>query len=269
MQNFEHAYVRLIQKILANGQPREGRNGLTQSVFGETITIDMSDTDKFPLLLGRRMFPKGILGEFAALIRGPHHVEDFEKFGCNYWKQWADENGYLNLDYGNLWTNFAGTNQMAQVIDKLKNNPADRRMIVSGWNPANMEDLSLPCCHLLYQWYASGDYLDMMWYQRSCDTMIGLPSDIVLAAIWNILLANEVGMKPGKITMVFGDTHIYEEHFDLAMVYIERMLFAGKSEYPDYELLVPVGAKLEDFTPDSIVIKNYDPKEAIKFELKS
>lgn len=271
MQQFEIKYVELIQEILQDGQLREGRNGNTRSVFGRTLDIDMSDNNKFPLLTGRRMYPDGVFGEFAALVRGPHHVDDFKAFNCNYWDLWADEQGYLNVDYGNAWKNFGGIDQMAQLKDKLINNPSDRRMIITGWNPVGMEGLSLPCCHLLYQWYVrDGIYLDMIWYQRSCDTMIGLPSDIILAATWNIMLANEVNLSPGNIKMVFGDTHIYEEHFDTAQDYCARVLFGEKkTAMPRYEVLPTVGTPVEEFLPGMIKLKDYSPYPPIKFELKS
>lgn len=269
MHQFEVAYVGIIQDILRNGQTREGRNGVTKSLFGKVLTIDMSNTGTFPLLQGRRMYTKGVFGEFAALIRGPHHVDDFKQFGCNYWDQWANPNGTLNIDYGNLWRNFAGVDQLAELKDKLKNNPSDRRMIITGWNPVGMADLSLPCCHLLYQWYVRDDYLDMIWYQRSCDTMIGLPSDIVLAALWNVMLANEVDLLPGKITMVFGDTHIYEEHFDGASEYSQRVLFGKPLKYPTYRVLADVGTPLEEFLPNMIKLSGYEPYPPIKFELKT
>ena len=269
MNNFELKYVGMIQDILQNGQYRKGRNGATRSVFGRTLTIDMSNDTRFPLLHGRKMFPKGVFGEFAAMVRGPHHVEDFKVFDCNYWDLWANENGSLNVDYGNLWFNFGGVNQMQQVKDKLRNSPADRRMIVSGWNPVGMEDLSLPCCHLLYQWYVREDCLDMIWYQRSVDTMIGLPSDIILAALWNILLANEVGMKPGKITMMLGDTHIYEEHFSKAQDYCANVLFGKQATYPRYTLECEEGTPLEEFIPNMITLEGYNPYPKIDLELKA
>jgi len=272
MNNFEFNYVELIRDILQNGQRREGRNGVTKSVFGRTLTIDMSGDDRFPLLYGRKMFPGGIFGEFAALIRGPHHIDDFKVFDCNYWDTWADEQGYLNIDYGNLWSNFAGVDQMAKVKDKLKNNPADRRMIVTGWNPVGMEELSLPCCHLLYQWYVNDidgvKHLDMIWYQRSVDTMIGLPSDIVLAALWNVLLANEVGMAPGKITMMLGDTHIYAEHSNDAIKYCNNVLFGKPVEYPKYTVESAKGTPIEEFLPNMITLTGYNPYPSISYRLK-
>lgn len=269
MLQFEHSYINLINKILKNGDFRKGRNGNTKSVFGESLIIDMTDLQNFPLLHGRKIFYKGVLGEFAAMIRGPKCVADFEKFDCNYWKQWADEDGSLRLDYGNKWLDFNGINQFAEVKRKLKESPYDRRILISAWDPSTLSNNSLPCCHFLYQWYVRNNtYLDMNWYQRSVDTMVGMPSDIILAAIWNILLANEVGLKPGRIKMDFGDTHIYEEHFENAKEYADYT-FIDKQAYPEYELVAPPGMRTEDFVPFMLQINNYNPQCTMKFEVKA
>lgn len=268
--NWELRYIKLIDKIMKHGEIRHGRNGTTRGLFGETFEIDMSDTRTFPLLLGRRMFYNGVLGELAAFFRGPKNVKDFEAMGCNYWEQWKDnENGDITVDYGNLWRDFGGINQLDVLRESLKNNPMDRRMLISGWNPANLASNSLPCCHLLYQWYVrSGEYLDMVWYQRSVDTMVGLPSDVILAAAWNILLANEVGLKPGRLIFNLGDTHIYEEHFDLVNKYKQNRHKATR-EMPTYLLAMSKGVPIERFTPDLLNIMDYSPGPTIKFEVKA
>lgn len=261
---FEKDYEALIEKILHTGEKKYGRNGNTYSVFGETLTIDL--VHGFPLLSGRKIFYKGVFGELAAMLRGPKTIKDFEKYGCNYWKQWAQENGDISIDYGNKWLDFNGYNQLASVIDKLQNNPNDRRMLVTGWDPSNLENLDLPCCHYAYQWYVRDEsHLDMLWHQRSCDTMIGLPSDIVFAAAWNIMLANEVGLIPGKITMTLGDTHIYEEHTMVAYEYLDR---PKHRRLPTWQLLSMEGDSHLEFTPEMLVIKDYTPNDILKFKLK-
>jgi len=273
MQQIEWQYVSLVRKILSSGERTEGRNGVTKSIFGATLDIDNLDTF-FPLLMGRKIYYKGVLGELAAFLNKPQKLADFESRGCNYWSKWADENGDLKVDYGNAWTDWNGINQLDELRDKLVNNPNDRRLIVSGWRPDKLEDLSLPCCHLLYQWHVSNDgKLNMIWYQRSADTMIGIPSDIVLAAAWNILLANEVGLKPGNIKMVFGDTHIYEEHYHAARAYIKQTTcnsaLCNPKRPPTYSLNLAKGTKIEDFMPDDLEIIDYEPCYPIKFELKA
>lgn len=261
---YELAYKALVKKILQTGVKREGRNGKTLSIFGESLKVDLSE-DKFPLLTSRKMYYKGVLGELAAMLRGPKHVKDFEKFGCNYWKDWSEADGSLNLDYGNLWFDFDGVNQYENLINTIKTNPTDRRMVITGWHPGHIPDLSLPCCHMLYQWYVADDKLHMIWYQRSVDTMIGLPSDVIFAAAWNIMIANEVGLIPGTITFMLGDTHIYEEHIKNAKEYISR----PTHELPRYILGIDEGVDSRKFIPEALIIANYISMDPIKFELKS
>lgn len=264
---FEQDYIALIYEILSQGNYRNTRNHPTYSLFGKTLVIDELREGKFPLITGRKMYPKGIIGEFAAFLHGVTKVADFEKFGCNYWKQWANDDGSINVDYGNSWRNFNGYNQLAKLIETLKTNPADRRMLISGWRPDKLAELSLPCCHLLYQWYVNPktDELEMIWYQRSVDTLVGLPSDIVLAAIWNILLANVTGYKPGRITMMLGDTHIYANHSALAVDYCRQAEQA--CEAPNY--FIKLESNFDNFVPSHLQIVDYNPSNPIKFEVHS
>jgi thymidylate synthase len=265
---FEEQYLRLVERVFLSGEEVKGRNGTTLSLFGEVLTIDMQD-GYFPLLQSRKMFYEGILGELAAFLRGPKTLKDFEDQGCNYWSKWANDDGTISVDYGNAWIDFNGVNQLDALRRLLKESPNDRRLLITGWNPGNLSSLSLPCCHLLYQWYVrDGAFLDMLWYQRSADSMIGIPSDIVLAAMMNILLANNVGLKPGKIKMIFGNTHIYEEHVPELRDYLKRRLFLTNS-YPTYKLNMEPGQDMETFTAGMLELEGYNPMPAIKFELKA
>lgn len=258
-------YAQLVQKILHSGEKRSSRAGDTYSLFGETLDIDISTS--FPLLRGRRLFYKPVLGELAAMLRGPKTIEDFKKFNCNYWDAWDDGAGNINVDYGNAWIDFNGVNQLEDVVDKLINNPTDRRILISGWRPDNLPDLSLPCCHLLYQWYVrDGKYLDMIWYQRSVDTMVGLPSDIILAAAWTAVLASQTGYKPGKIKMMLGDTHIYANHVQGTLDYL-RQLNSMPLDEPKHHYAVSPNATVYNFKPEMIDIVDYEPADKIKFEL--
>lgn len=269
-------YSKLVNKVLQEGEKRPSRAGDVYSIFGESLTIDMST--EFPLLRGRKMFYSGIFGELAAMLRGPRNVSDFKRFGCNYWDAWgkakrvndADETiveqGELTLDYGNAWLDFNGVNQLDQLVKTLQNNPNDRRMLVSAWRPDRLSDLSLPCCHYSYQWYVrNGKYLDMLWNQRSADVMVGIPSDIVLAATWNAILAAQCGYEPGIIRMVFGDTHIYANHVGPTLDYMRQL--RNYHEATPIEYKIHPGVTLENFEPGHLEIKNYRPAPAIKFEL--
>lgn len=266
MSRYERNYVQLVWRILREGSFRETRNQPTYSLFGEVLRVPTLVEDKFPLLCGRKMYPKGVIGEMAAFLAGASTVKEFEESGCNYWDQWADEDGKLEIDYGRLWRNFNGVDQIAKVIETLKTNPADRRMIVSGWDPSRLDQLSLPCCHMLYQWYVNPKtkQLDMIWYQRSVDVMIGLPSDVVLAAIWNILMAKAAGLKPGYITMMLGDTHIYADHYEAAKQYLRQAENNILIE-PTYHLHSE--SSIDNFTPGDLRIVDYNPANPIKFEV--
>lgn len=265
---WEVKYSELVNRILHSGEKRPSRAGDTYSVFGEAITIDVSES--FPLLHGRKMHYKGVLGELAAFLRGPKHVDDFKKFGCNFWDEWANkEDGSITLDYGNAWLDFNGVNQLDALVEKLINNPHDRRMLISNWRPDRLAELSLPCCHMFYQWYVRDrTHLDMLWYQRSVDTMVGLPSNIISAATWNIILANQCGYKPGRVKMVLGDTHIYANHVPQTLDYLRQLKdFTSKRSLYSIKYEIDKTATVKNFHPDMLVLGQYEPMPSIKFDL--
>lgn len=267
MQQFEKDYAKLITNILQSGEVRKTRNGETRSIFSEMLTIPMNGDYSFPILQGRRMYPKGVFGELAAMLRKPQHIEDFERWGCNYWKLWAKEDGSICVDYGNAWH---ADNQIVNLKEALANNPTDRRMIINGWRPHMLDKLDLPCCHLLYQFYVrDGKYLDMMWYQRSVDTMIGLPSDIVFAAAWLIAIANEFGYQTGKIKMMLGDCHIYAEHYEAANQYVANVETAPFDKAPAYMYTPKTGKDFCEFEPSDIVLSVYPSHPKLDLELKA
>tara|TARA_B110000902_G_C14273059_1_gene573940 strand:- start:1900 stop:2703 length:804 start_codon:yes stop_codon:yes gene_type:complete len=267
MQKFEHDYSTLVDTILNEGVNKITRNGITRSLFGKSLIIDNLEIN-FPIIQGRKIFTKGVIGEFCALIRQPKCLNDFKKWGCNYWDLWATEKGELNVDYGNEW--FAN-GQIDYLKDCLKNNPDDRRMIVSGWNPAHVQSgkLSLPCCHYSYQFYVSNGTISMIWTQRSVDMMIGLPADIILAALWLITLANEFGYQVGSIKMDLGDCHIYDEHIHDAKVYVERVKYAHELPAFTYKLNMQNRIAFETFTPDNLVLSIEPSLPKINFKLKA
>jgi len=267
MHIYEGLYAAMIERILKHGERRQTRNAVTLSTFGETIKIDLQQVS-MPLIQGRQMYPQGIFGEFAAFVRGPKTVADFEEFGCNYWKQWADKDGNLNLDYGNTWSDYNGFNQLAQVKDMLINDPTNRRMIIDAWRPDRLEDLSLPCCHYAYQFYLrDSKYLDMVWIQRSVDMMIGLPSDFVLAALFVRLLAHELNLRPGVLTFQLGDCHVYEEHVIKAEEYIDIVRTEFMIPLPIATIISDRGTAIEQFVPDDILITSYEHYDPITFKL--
>lgn len=266
MRAFELDYYMLVEEVLANGEHRATRNADTIAVFGTSLTADLT-TDGFPILAGRKLFPKGILGELAAMLRRPTCKEDFEKWGCNYWDLWSDEQGKLKLDYGNAWFDFNGFNQIREMKRLIKSDPTNRRIMINSWRPDRLAELSLPCCHYSYQFFiAENRQLNMVWTQRSVDVMIGLPSDLVFAAAWLIAIANEFHLTPGKIKMDFGDTHIYADHIDGARQY-QRQAMDLDMGIVDYEFNVNPGKDFCDFEPQDLILNNYTPQPSISFKL--
>lgn len=261
MQSFESEYKKLIKRVL-KGNVRKGRNGQTISIVGEQIKFDDLMYDHFPVITGRKMFIKGIVGELAAFLKGPKTVADFEAQGCNYWNLWTNEDGSLNVDYGNKWRDFHGTDQIKVLIDGLKNNPYGRRHIIQSWDPSNLDNLSLPCCHYCYQFYVDNKkQLHLIWIQRSVDVMVGLPSDAVLAALLLLLVGRSVGMQPGTITMQLGDVHIYSDHIKKTPQY----LLSKNLPIPTYKL--DQDANIDNFEASMFELTNYQFNKAIKFEV--
>ena len=215
----EIKYNRLVKKILKKGIININRNGKTKSIFFEKLSFSGKH---MPLLTQRKIFYRQAYGEFLTFIRNKNinNIKDFEKNGCFYWKNWADKDGSINLDYGNLWHNFEGVNQLSELEKNLKNRNNNRRLIISSWNPKNLKKLTLPCCHFLYQFYIRDNFLDMIWYQRSADILVGAPYDMLVAYYMLKYFCEKYNYIPGKINMVFGDLHIYENQIkDIKLSY--------------------------------------------------
>lgn len=270
MNRFEEAYFALVTQVLCKGYDTDNRNGRTLSLIGKTLSFSLYN--EFPLLNSREYNYCGVFGEFAALLRGPKSLNDFIDQGCLYWAKWANADLSLSLDYGNAWLDFNGVNQLEWIAKEIKSNPTSRRLIVSGWRPDHVinNELSLPCCHYSYQFIVRGNTLNMVWIQRSADLMIGVPADAILAALWVIALANEVGLEPGEVVMQFGDTHIYAEHIEQAKklkeVYFET---CPTSKAPMFKTHFVPGQPLTEFKPTDVEIVGYAPvKNKVHFLLK-
>jgi len=262
--SFETEYKKLVQQLLSEqGAARETRNAKTISTFGVQLKAEELRTGVFPIVRGRKIYWKGVVGELAAFLKGPRSVQDFTDVGCNFWSPWAKKNK-LELDYGNAWIDFNGTNQLLTVVQSLRTEPYSRRHLISAWRPDRLEELSLPCCHYAYQWYVTNDgYLDMAWIQRSVDIMVGMPSDIVSAALFNILMAQTVGLKPGKITFQLGDTHLYLSHAIAAHMYVA----ADESTLKQPTWSLDPAATVFNFHPEMFSIDNYEHYGPIPLEV--
>jgi len=252
----ETAYRSLVIKVLTDGRTIKGRNGDTREVFGTTLKLDVSDS-KLPMITGRKIYSKGIIGEALTLMQHNSsflHISDFEDNGCNYWKLWADEDGFLNIDY-------PIRDKLIDIIDNIKEDPHSRRHIIDIWNAQNLSHLSLPCCHYSYQFNVQGNTINMIWTQRSADLMIGVPSDMILATIYLRIVAAATDYEAGEITMNFGSTHIYSEHIDDAYTYVSR------KHYSEPILLID-NVPFTELKQRNFEIMNYKSHDPIKFELK-
>ena len=262
MTRYESKYLRIADEILIHGDYRKTRNGWVKSLFTQTLHFDISD-GRFPVITTRKMNVDSVLGEYAAIIRGPKNIKDFQKWGCNYWNEFGDpDTGDLRIDYGNLWTDYDGVNQVEELLYNIRNHPNDRRLLIDAWKPTNTYKASLPCCHFLYQFYVDKNWLDLTVYQRSGDWMVGVPSDMIFAATFLANIASISNLKPRRINLIIGDCHIYEEHFSKLNDQMSRAILR-----PPHFVL----AKQEEFTdfkPTDLNIIDYKHKEFIKYDLK-
>lgn len=254
-------YKKLVSEVLNYGEKLEGRNGTMYNLFGKQLELPALE-DGFPILTSRKMYYEGVLGEMAAFLQGPQHITDFRKHGCNYWNEWADENGDIKIDYGNKWLDFGGMNQLHTIVKELQEQPHSRRNVLTGWDPSGISELSLPCCHYAYQFMVDGrGRLDMVWIQRSADVMIGLPSDMIAAATFLILMAQTTGYIPGRVIMQLGSTHIYGKHIAQVDEYLNRR------DYPHPEWKMDPEATIYNFEPSHLGIFDYVCEGPINFEL--
>lgn len=250
-KSIDQVYADLGFYLLAQGDFIDGRNGRTLSIFGTSLKYDMASG--FPILSMRKIFHKGVVGEFKSFIEDAKTIGEFEANGCNYWKLWADEDGSLRLDY-------PPREQLDYVIGLLRAEPTSRRALISLWNPSSRGKLSLDPCHTQYQFSIRNGRLDLVWTQRSVDYAVGAPSDFILAALYVLTLADELQVSPGIITFNFGDTHLYEEHInEFSSMLLDYELNPSDS-YVDYR-----------YNPQSFELEllDYKPREARKFLLKA
>ena len=208
-------YLDMLRYVLENGVDKMDRTGVgTRSVFGQQMRFDLSKG--FPLMTTKKMHLKSIIHELLWFIKGDTNVKYLQDNGVRIWNEWADENGDLGPIYGSQWRNWngEGIDQLAQVVDKLKNNPNDRRMIVSAWNVSKIPEMHLPPCHMMFQFYVANGKLSCMLYQRSCDMFLGVPFNIASYALLTMMLAQVCDLEPGEFVHTLGDTHIYHNHFE-------------------------------------------------------
>ena len=222
------AYEDLLRDVLETGDTKSDRTGTgTTSVFGRQIRYDLSES--FPLITTKKVFTKGIIAELLWLLNGDTNSKTLEDQGVNIWKAWADpETGELGPVYGKQWRSWIGADgqthdQIAKVIEDIKNNPDSRRHIVSAWNVGDLEDMALVPCHAFFQFYVSSDgKLSCQLYQRSADMFLGVPFNIASYALLTHMIAQQTGLEVGEFVHTFGDAHVYSNHEDQVKEQLSR-----------------------------------------------
>jgi len=247
-------YLDLLSRILNEGVHKGDRTGTgTLSVFGNQMRFNLRDG--FPLLTTKKLHLKSIIYELLWFLRGDTNIHYLQEHGVRIWNEWADENGELGPVYGHQWRSWpdykGGTiDQITNVLEQIKHNPNSRRMLVTAWNPAEVDEMALPPCHCLFQFYVADGRLSLQLYQRSADTFLGVPFNIASYALLLQMMAQVTGLEAGEFIHTTGDTHLYSNHLEQAKLQLTRTprplpkmkinpdvkdLFAFK--YEDFELI--------------------------------
>ena len=219
-------YLNLLNRILTEGTQKGDRTGTgTLSIFGHQMRFDLRDG--FPLLTTKKLHLKSIIYELLWFLRGDTNVRYLQEHGVRIWNEWADENGELGPVYGHQWRSWpdykGGTiDQIKNVVDMIKHNPDSRRMLVTAWNPAEVEDMALPPCHCLFQFYVADGRLSLQLYQRSADSFLGVPFNIASYALLLQMIAQVTGLEAGEFIHATGDTHLYLNHLEQAKLQLTR-----------------------------------------------
>jgi thymidylate synthase len=271
------SYLSIVEDILTNGKKKNTRTGTDViGISGAMFSHDMGDG--FPLLTTKKMSIKNIAVELEFFIKGLSSKKWLQERGCHIWDQWCNpqkvkygsdeatkkamfDEDDLGKIYGRQWRDFNGVDQLQKLVTTLKKNPNDRRMLVSSWNPAELDQMALPPCHLLFQVVAIDGVLNLNWYQRSVDTMLGLPYNIASYGLLLELLSKESGLIPGRLCGMLGDVHIYENHIELAKVQLSRT----PKELPNIK--IDNFTNVFDWTYDAAKVENYNHYDSIKFDI--
>lgn len=259
-------YLDLLRDVLDNGTDRPDRTGTgTRSVFGRQIRFDLGAG--FPLLTTKKLHIKSIVYELLWFLRGETNVRWLQERGVKIWDEWADENGDLGPVYGSQWRSWpdgdGGTiDQIANVVTSIRTKPDSRRHIVTAWNPAEVDEMALPPCHCLFQFYVANGKLSCQLYQRSADIFLGVPFNIASYALLTEMVARVTGLKPGEFVHSFGDLHLYHNHFDQAREQLTR----DPRQLPRLTIN-PDKTDIFEFEFEDFMITGYDPHPRIKAEI--
>lgn len=256
-------YHALMTHILEHGAKKEDRTGTgTTSVFGYQMRFDLNKG--FPLVTTKKVHLRSIIHELLWFLKGETNIAYLKANGVSIWDEWADENGNLGPVYGHQWrswpTNDGGSiDQISQVINQIKRNPDSRRMIVSAWNVAEVNNMALPPCHAFFQFYVAEGKLSCQLYQRSADVFLGVPFNIASYALLTMMVAQVCGLEPGDFIHTLGDAHLYSNHIVQAKLQLSRTLRTLPTMKINPEVKDIFSFKFEDFN-----LENYDPHPHIK-----
>jgi thymidylate synthase len=256
-------YLQLLKTVLETGVDRPDRTGTgTRSIFGYQMRFDLGDG--FPVTTTKKLHLKSIIYELLWFLRGETNVRWLQERGVKIWDEWADANGDLGPVYGSQWRSWpdghGGTiDQIEKLVHSIRTKPDSRRHIVSAWNPAEVDEMALPPCHCLFQFYVAEGKLSCQLYQRSGDVFLGVPFNIASYALLTQMMAQVTGLKPGEFVHTFGDVHLYSNHFEQAREQLQRT----PKTLPRMALN-PEVTSIFDFTFEDFMLAGYEPDAHIK-----
>ena len=256
-------YLDLLNKIMTEGVVKGDRTGTgTKSIFGYQMRFNLSEG--FPLLTTKKVHLKSIIHELLWFLAGDTNIKYLNDNKVTIWDEWADENGDLGHVYGYQWRSWptpdgSHIDQISQLVEQIKNNPNSRRLIVSAWNVADIDNMALPPCHALFQFYVADGRLSCQLYQRSVDVFLGVPFNIASYALLTMMIAQVTGLQPGEFVHTLGDTHIYLNHFEQVQTQLERTPRALPRMKINPDVKSIFDFRYEDFT-----LEEYDPYPTIK-----
>lgn len=257
------AYLDLCQRILAEGTKKDDRTGTgTISLFGHQMRFDLSKG--FPLLTTKKLHMKSVIYELLWFLQGSTNIRYLQENGVRIWNEWADEQGELGPVYGKQWRSFSGpdgktVDQIQWIIDEIKRNPHSRRLVVSAWNPTEIDQMALPPCHCLFQFYVSEGKLSCQLYQRSGDTFLGIPFNIASYALLTHMIAHVTNLEPGEFIHTIGDAHLYVNHLEQ----VHEQLSRNPLPLPTLKLN-PEVTSIFEFNYEDIELINYEAHPHIK-----
>jgi len=256
-------YLDLLRHVRENGTAKEDRTGTgTLSVFGHQMRFDLSEG--FPVLTTKKLHLRSIIHELLWFLNGDTNIGYLRDNKVRIWDEWADENGDLGPVYGHQWRSWpardGGTiDQIKNVVEMIRTNPDSRRLIVTAWNPADIDRMALPPCHCLFQFYVADGKLSCQLYQRSADIFLGVPFNIASYALLTMMMAQVTGLKPGEFVHSFGDAHLYTNHLEQADEQLKRTPHA----LPHMEIN-PYRTEIFDFTFEDFKLEGYNAEPSIK-----